>query len=189
MATRIRLTLDEFLALPETEPPCEFVRGEVVQKPMPSPYHSLLVVRLSRLLDEHVERSGGAFVMSEPRHADRDEDRAYLPDVSVVRASRMPTGHETLARGPLEFAPDIAVEVLSPDDRPSRVSEKVSFYLRAGTEIVWLIDPEERTLTEHRRGDVARIFDETEQVSAAPVLPSFALDLPRLFSALPARPD
>jgi Uma2 family endonuclease len=101
----------------------------------------------------------------------------------------MPTGHETLVRGPLEFAPDIAIEVLSPDDRPSRVSEKVSFYLRAGTEIVWLIDPEERTLTEHRRGDVARIYDETEQVSAAPVLPSFALELPRLFSALPARPE
>lgn len=185
MVIKTRLTLDEFLALPETEPPSEFICGEVIQKPMPSPFHSPVVARACRLFDEELERTGEGFVMSDPRHADRDEDRAYLPDVAIVRASRMPRDHATLFRGPLEFPPDIAIEVLSPDDRPSRVSNKVSFYLRSGTEIVWLIDPEERTLTEHRRGDLSRIYTATEEVSAAPVLANFRLDLARLFAVLP----
>lgn len=183
MATATRLTLDEFLALPETEPPSEFIRGEVEQKAMPSAYHALVVSQLSHLFLVFLGRTRLALVMSDPRHADRAEDRSYLPDVSVVLSSRAPS-NLSLARGPLELVPDIAIEVLSPDDRPGRVSEKVAFYLRAGTPIVWLIDPIDRTLTEHRPVSEARLYGDREQVSAAPILPGFNLDLEELFSVL-----
>lgn len=186
MVMQATLTLDEFLAMPETEPPCEYVQGRVIQKPMPTFLHGLIQSRLGYLIARHLEQAAGAFVVSEVRHADRDEDRAYLPDVAVIRATRISDEGGALPQGALTFPPDIAIEVLSPDARPGRVSDKVSFYLRTGTEIVWLIDPEERTLTEHRRGGASRIYDVTGSVSAAPVLPGFKLEMAELFAIVPA---
>ncbi len=184
MTTATRLTLDEFLALPETEPPSEFICGEVVEKPMPTGFHSLLVAFLSGLFFAYLRtHPGEALVLVEPRHAHRGERRAYLPDVEVIsRRRRLST--QDLKRGPLEFPPDIAIEVLSPDDRPSRVAEKLAFYLRAGIPLVWIVDPEERTIAAHRPGQPSTLHREGDVIDAAPVLSEFALDVGELFAAL-----
>jgi Uma2 family endonuclease len=50
-------------------------------------------------------------------------------------------------RGPIRRAPDLAGEILSPDDRMTRIQRKVRFYLANGVRLVWLIDPENRTVT------------------------------------------
>jgi len=184
MGTATRLTLDQFLALPETEPPSEFICGEVVQKPMPSPFHSLIVSGLVARLWNYLGRSAQAFVLTEPRHANRQEQRSFLPDIAVVVASRMPRDSRTLQRGPLEMAPDIAIEVLSPDDRPGRVAEKLAFYLRAGVPLVWVVDPIERSLAAHRPGRPSSFHQPPEVIDAAPVLREFQLDLAELFAVL-----
>ena len=174
------MTLDEFLALPEDKPYREFVRGEVIEKPMPGPLHSRAVTRVIRQLGGHDGMDAVAELGTELRHAERgDEDRVYLPDVSVTLRSRYPSKQ---MRGPIEVHPDIAIEVLSPDDRASVVLDKVDFYLRAGVALVWVIDPEARPLTEFRPGQAQQLFRPPDRVAADVVLPGFALDLATLFA-------
>jgi len=70
------------------------------------------------------------------------------PDLAFVAAGRFPA--ERVPVGFVEFAPDLAVEVLSPEDQRRDVLEKVGEYLDAGTRLVWVIDPEERTAAVYR---------------------------------------
>ncbi|MEX1103849.1 MAG: Uma2 family endonuclease, partial [Dehalococcoidia bacterium] len=126
MTTRT-LTLDEFLELPETEPPSEFIRGEVIQKVAPSPMHAFLVVQIVSRLERYLNESKEAVVFTEARHVNRDDDRVFLPDINVTLGSRLPLGSEAWRRA-FEMTPDFAIEVLSPDDRPGRVLDRISFF-------------------------------------------------------------
>lgn len=182
-ATR-KMTLDEFLAMPETEPASEFICGEVVQKPMPSLDHGRIALRIGARLDEYLSRTNAGWAVVESRHSERAESRVYLPDVTVVLKDRIPLDKQTRRRGPLELVPDIAIEILSPDDRPSRFVEKVTFYLRNNTPLVWVIDLDERTLDAYRPGLPSTRHTVGDIISAAPVLPDFTLDVGELFAAL-----
>jgi Uma2 family endonuclease len=184
MTAGTRLTFEEFLALPETEPPSEYICGEVIQKPTPSPDHGRLVIALGAMLFNYLQKSGEGEAMAEARHAQRDERRVYLPDISVVRRERIPTDPEVRRRGPLEIIPDLAIEVLSPDDRPNRVAEKLAFCLRAGVPLTWIIDSDERSLYAYRPGQPSSYHVAPEVIGAAPVLSAFEIDLGKLFSVL-----
>lgn len=184
MTTLTRMTLDEFLALPETEPPSEFICGEVVQKTMPTLNHGLISSEVLGLLRNFLKLTGQGSVVDNVRYARRPESRAYLPDVSVILRSRMPTDPQVRARGALEMLPDIAIEVLSPDDRASRVAEKLAFYLRSGVPLVWIIDPEERTLAAHRPGLPSTLHAAGDVIGAEPVLAGLELALDDVFSVL-----
>lgn len=181
--TTHRMTLDEFLALPETEPASEFICGEVIQKPMPTYFHGLLQMALGALFITYFARTGEGEVVSETRNAHRPEQRSYVPDVSVYLRVHVPTD-STRRRGPVERHPDIAIEILSPDDRPGRVAEKLAFYLRVGVPLVWIVNPDDRTLDAHRPGAPSTSHRPPETVTAGPVLPDFKLDLAQLFAVL-----
>jgi Uma2 family endonuclease len=173
------MTLDEFLALPEGEPPYrEFVEGEIVEKAMPTPPHSALVRELIIEIGTYLRQSDEAYVDTEMRHADHDEERAYLPDVSVMRQARFPHGQTT---GAVELAPDLAIEVLSLSDEAGYVLDKVSFYLRAGTELVWLFDPAREQVTVYRRGAEPHRLGPGDTLDAKPVLAGLQLDVAALF--------
>ncbi len=179
------MTLDEFLAMPETEPASEFICGEVVQKPMPNPDHGSIAFEIAGLFRDYLRASpvGRGFI--ETRHTQRPERRAYLPDVSFVLAEHLPEG-ERLHRGPFELPPDIAVEILSPDDRAARIAEKLTFYMRNNTPLVWVIDPAERTLDAHRPGLPSTHHTPGDIITAEPVLADFRLDVGALFAVLGA---
>lgn len=179
------MTLDEFLALPETEPASEFACGRIIPRPMPSFFHGYIAALFGHLFTVYFERNPIGFVISEPRHANRGEGRAYLPDVAIILRTNLPRSREALTRGPLEFRPDIAIEVLSHDDRPVRVADKLAFYLRTGVPLVWIIDPEEQTLTAYRPGEAPTMHEAPEVIDAKPVLPGFTLDLAGMFAQLP----
>ncbi len=176
-----RMTLDEFLALPETKPYREFVRGEVFEKPMPSKDHSDLVFELVGLLRDylksHAEGRGG----TELRHADRGEDRVYLPDINVTQGGRTSPRGST---APIEQTPDFAIEVLSPDDRASRVLDKTDFYMRSGVRLLWLVDPDNESITVYRPGEQPVTYHGPATIDARPVLSGFELDLEALFAVL-----
>ena len=78
----------------------------------------------------------------------RNPDRVRAPDVSFLRttASRRKGGGVRFIDGP----PDLAVEVLSPDDRMANILRKVAEYLEAGTPRVWVVDPDAETVTVYR---------------------------------------
>jgi Uma2 family endonuclease len=185
MTTKTRMTLDEFLALPETKPYLEFVRGEVVPKPMPSPNHSAMVRTLMVEIELYLRTNRIARVDTEMRHLARDDERVYLPDVCVTLEARMPIDRDVLRRGPVEATPDLAIEVLSPGDRPGRVADRVDFYLRAGARLVWIVDPDERNVTVYHPGQAPIVARPGDVLDGAPVLPGFTLGVSVLFSILP----
>ena len=173
----------EFLALPETKPYLELVDGEVVEKAMPAPVHSRLVPRIAAYLVVHLDGTGEGDVDSELRHADIDNGWVFLPDISVTKRGRRPPPADA-ERGPVEVMPDFAIEVLSPDDEMGRTMRRVSYYLRAGVTLIWLVDPRDESVTVFERGSELRVVRAPESLSAAPVLPGFAMDLGRLFATL-----
>jgi len=181
MAATRRMTLMEFLAIPEEAPYSEFVNGEIWVKPMPGPLHSSAVVELLRLIANQVHGSRRVRVDTELRHVESEEDRVYLPDISVTLLERFPAEQR---RGPIEVHPDFAIEVLSPDDRADRVQNKVQFYLRSGVSVVWVVDPDYETITVYRPDGPPREFRGEETVAAEPVLRGFALTPGAFFAAI-----
>ena len=74
----------------------------------------------------------------------RDPDTVRAPDIAFVSAERL---GPVIPVGYIEGAQDLAVEVLSPDDRMSEIQEKVREYLSAGARLVWVVDPQNRAVT------------------------------------------
>jgi Uma2 family endonuclease len=184
MVLATTMTLDEFLELPETEPPSEFVCGRIVPKPMPSWFHSRLAARLAALFEIYFMNHDEGFANVELRHTSRSEERAYLPDVSVTRWANAPKSLGDRRRGPIERVPDIAIEITSTDDRAGRIADKLAFYLRAGVPLVWIVDPDERTVSAYRPGAQVEMFGTGDTLTGSPVFPGFSLSIADLFGVL-----
>ncbi len=183
MTTRTRVSLEAFLALPETKPYRELWDGEVVEKAMPSRTHSRLVRELLTELTNYLRTNPIASADTELRHAEVESGWVFLPDVSVTLHSRRP-GSPVDAAGPEEVLPDFAIEVLSPGDRPGQLARRIASYMSAGVTLLWVVDPEDEHITVWERGSEPRLATPGEALSAAPVLPGFSINLTELFATL-----
>ena len=165
----------------ETKPYLELIDGEVVEKAMPTEAHGTLVLEIGSRLLQYLRRTKEGRAGTEVRHVQEDEQRVYLPDVSVILASR---AGAIQRKGPKPVHPDFAIEVLSPDDQAARVLDRVQFYLRSGVQLVWLVDPELRMVFSYRPGAEGQEHRAPEVIAAQPVLKEFSIDLEELFAVL-----
>lgn len=156
--------------------------GEVIEKPMPGRKHGTLVGFLLQVLRNYLDSSQEARVETEVRHLEGDEDWVFLPDVSVTLRTR--SGPASEAEDPVEVMPDLAIEVLSPDDRPGRLQRRIAHYMRSGVPLLWVIDPENESVTVWRPNSAPEVHEGPAKLSAAPVLANFELDLAQLFDSL-----
>lgn len=104
------------------------------------------------------------------------------PDVAFLAQGRLPI--EELARGHVTVVPDLAVEVVSPNDYVYELNKKVQEYLRAGVRLVWVIDPENRTLVVHRANRTLTEFLPNDELSDEDVIPGFRCLVQDLFNPL-----
>jgi len=183
MSTGTKLTLEEFLSLPETKPGSEYVAGEVVQKSMPTTDHTIIQRLLSFVftlfLRQHPIADGGTewrCIFGTPGH-----ELARLPDFALVLRERL---RGVRGDEPFRGAPDFAVEILSPDDRMSDALEKVRLYLENGVRLVWLIDPRTRTVLVWSVWGLPRQFGEDDTLDGGDVFPGFTV---RVADILPSR--
>ncbi len=183
MSTRTRVSLQQFLALPETKPYRELWDGEAVEKAMPNPSHSALVIEFATDLRTYLRANAIATVDTELRHLETDTGWVFLPDVSVTLKSRRPAPAAEIV-GPVVVLPDFAIEVLSPDDRPGQLARRIASYMSAGVTLLWVVDPEDEQITVWERDAEPRLVAPGETLSAAPVLPGFSIDVERLFATL-----
>jgi Uma2 family endonuclease len=144
VTTAQSLTLDEFLKLPETEPASEFTDGEIIQKPMPQGEHSRLQVKVCTVINQAAETPKIAYAFPELRCT--FANNSIVPDVAVFRWQRIPVEPSGRIANRFEIHPDWAIEILSPDQRPTKVLEKLLHCSQHGTELGWLIDPEEESI-------------------------------------------
>jgi len=138
------LTLEEFLKLPETKPASEFIKGEIVQKPMPQGEHSRLQFKLCAGVNEVAEPQKIAIAFPELRCTFGGD--SVVPDVVVFRWERIPVRPSGRIANRFEVHPDWSIEILSPDQSQTKVLGKLLHCSQHGTELGWLIDPEEESI-------------------------------------------
>ena len=179
MAVKQRLTVEEFLALPEVKPYRELVNGEVTQKMAPDLFHMGLA---GQLLSELRLYSGewGGLGGPEPRLrlSAEGQVRIYVADVAFWAKGR-PLGTR---RDP--SPPTLAVEIRSPDETMASQREKCSFYQAAGVPVAWLVEPDARTVEVFEEGVAAGTTLTSADVLTSASLPGFAYPLREFFSIL-----
>lgn len=109
----------------------------------------------------------------------QNPDTVRAPDIAFVCKERIPS--EGKQKGFWVLAPDLVVEVISPFDRVSDVQKKVAEYLMAGVRLVWLVDPQIKTVTVYESLSQALLLSENDTLDGDDVLPGFSLPLSKLF--------
>ncbi len=171
-APALLLTAAELLALPDDDYRYELVRGKLIRMPPPGWRHGRAVVRVASRLDRFVDEKQLGIVLAESGyHLEWEPDTVRAPDVSFISAARLPPSEFPHAYPTL--APDLAVEVLSPSERPGARREKMRDYFAAGTRLVWEIDPAQRTITVYRSAHDGTPLAAADELTGAEVLPGF----------------
>lgn len=151
----------------------ELVRGEVIELPAPTRPHGVVAVRVASILSRYVEDRGEWYVASNDSGVilERDPDTVRGPDVALYNDAAT---FEELHPKYGEVPPLLAVEILSPGDRPGKVMRKIKDYLRAGVGLVWLIDPETRNVTVYQPGREPSLVEQDQELAGEDVLPGFS---------------
>jgi Uma2 family endonuclease len=165
------LTLEEFLQLPETEPAGEYIDGLIIQKPMPQGEHSAIQTELAPAINLVVKPIKIARAFTELRCT--FGGRSIVPDIAVFLWGRIPRQENGRVANIFSFAPDWTIEILSPDQSQTKVTKNILHCLKHGTQMGWLIDPEEQSVFVYQPDQPTTVYDEPE--SQLPV-PEFAKD-------------
>ncbi len=166
------ITLEEFLKLPETKPASEYIKGQIIQKPMPQGKHSTIQTEFSTTVNVILKPRKVARAFSELRCT--FGERSIIPDLSVFIWQRIPRDQNGEVANIFPMAPDWTIEILSPDQSQTKVTKNILHCLDHGTQMGWLIDPDEKTVFVYLPKRQPKVFDEPEQ--SLPV-PSFANEL------------
>ena len=166
------LTLQEFLKLPETKPASEYIDGAIIQKPMPQGEHSVIQGELTSAANATLKPQKVARAFPELRCI--FGGRAIVPDVTVFTWERIPRKENGGVANVFAIAPDWTIEILSPDQSQTKVTKNILHCLKHGTQMGWLIDPEERSVFVYKPTQLTEVFDEPEQLLP---MPSFAREL------------
>jgi Uma2 family endonuclease len=156
----------------------EIVAGQPEEKAMGGARHGGIGARLLIRLGSYVEahRLGGVYG---PGTSFQIGSNERLPDVAFVAADRIPPAGEPEGMWP--FAPDLAVDILSPTDLHERVSGKIREYFAAGVRQVWVISPEYKMLTIYQSPTQVRILTEEDELTSDEIVPGFQCRLRELF--------
>jgi Uma2 family endonuclease len=162
----------------DTEKEYEIVDGQMEEKEMGGARHGGAGARLIARLVIHCEANnlGGVYgpdTTFKIGHNDR------LPDVSFVAAARIPPEGEPETMWP--FAPDLAVEILSPNDLYEKVNSKMREYFDAGVREVWLISPEHKMITIYHSPTQTTILTENDELTSEELLPGFRCRISEIF--------
>lgn len=160
------LSLEEFLCLPETSPASEYIDGEIIQKPMPQGKHSILQRELSFALTLafRLEQTAQAF----PELRCTFGGRSLVPDIAVFRTERIPRDNDGSVANSFDLQPDWTIEILSPKQSQTKVIRNILHCLDHGTEMGWLLDPEESLIFVYKADKSVELFEKTEVILPVP---------------------
>jgi Uma2 family endonuclease len=176
------LTLAEFLELPETKPASEYIEGQIYQKPMPQGEHSILQGSLLTAINQVGQHQKLALAFPELRCTFRG--RSIIPDISVFEWQRIPRKANGRIENKFEIPPDWVIEILSPDQSPSRVINNIIFCLKQGTKLGWFIEPEDESVMVFQPDRLPDVKYADETLSVLEVLGDWQLSVADVFSWL-----
>jgi Uma2 family endonuclease len=184
MTTAQLMTAEELWALPYNGKRRELVRGELREMPPAGSEHGVVAMMLGSALSGFVadRRLGLVFAAETGFRISRNPDTVRAPDVAFVRADRIASSG--IPEAFIPGAPDLAAEVISPDDTLYEVEDKVHDWLDAGTRLVWLVNPRNRSVTVHKSGPQVSVLKRDDVLSGEDVVPGFELRVAEMFAAL-----
>lgn len=183
MATTMVTNVDQLSSLITDDFRYDLIRGELYRMSPASARHGEIALEIARRIKTFVNehRLGRVYAVETGFLLGRDPDTLLAPDVAFVRTERLPEPGQR--HGFLALAPDLVVEVVSPSDTSRYVSDKVLTYLDVGCQLVWIVEPEQRTVTVWSAGRTARVIMAPERLDGGQVLPGFSLDPDEIFPA------
>lgn len=171
MATRPKLiTAKELLLMPDNDMQHELIRGVLTEDILPGDQHGIVVARIGWLLgnfsddNDFGEMSGRSGFLLE-----RNPDTVRCPDLAWVASGRLDKPVPSYA----ELAPDLVVEVRSPNDSQWHMAERAMMWLSLGVRMVLVADPGPVTLAVYRPGEPPQVLGEFESFDEGDVLPGF----------------
>lgn len=182
MGVKQLITADELWTMPEVPGKrFEIVNGEMVEVPGTGAVHNWIMGTVYRLLFDFVMRNrlGLVFADGASYILRRNPDQLRIPDVSFVANRHVPASG--MPKGYWQQAPDLAVEVVSPEDRASELRAKTRDYLDAGARQVWVLWPDERAITVHTPDRVPVDFGPDDALDGGDLLPGFRVKVAELF--------
>lgn len=145
MEVKAKLTLEEFFALPEGDITYELVDGEAKPKIIPKRFHSRLTVTLFLLLNQWNQDRGEVGIEWAIALKRKGKDWAPIPDVLYISDDRL--SRDRILDEPCLVPPELAIEIISPDQSFGEISGKAMDYLNAGVSRVWVVDAKVKTIT------------------------------------------
>ena len=174
VTTRTPMTVAEFEKLPDDGNLHELDEGELIVMPPRGSRHGIaqasVLSALFRAADSGIALGRCGFRLT--------QDVIYAPDAAFIRKERRT---EMVPGRYCEFGPDLAVEILSPDDNAARLQRKIARYLAAGTSVVWVLDPETITVNVYQKPGAFLTLAADDSIDAPELLPGFSIPVRTLF--------
>ena len=181
MSTKTLLTGEDLWKIVADGSRYELSRGELVPMTPVGFQHSAIVGRLGKLLSNYVdEKQLGIVGMEGGFKLKREPDTLRAPDLHFVSKARL--AKEGITQKFADYPPDLAVEVLSPEDTASEIQKKVEEYLAGGVPLVWVVDPANQKVTVYRSLQDIKILSADQELDGGEVISGFRTKIANIFA-------
>lgn len=177
------MTADELLAMPDDGYLYELIKGEVIKvSPPPGHEHGLVTMNIAGPLYEYVKSMnlGKVYAAETGFLLEQNPDTVRAAAVAFVKRERIERAGSV--KGYWIGAPDLAVEVISPGDTVGRIEGKVREWLKAGTALLWVVNPKLHAVTVYHSLTDVRVLTERDNLDGGDVVPGFAVSVSEIFS-------
>jgi len=167
------------MALPDDDMRHELIAGVIVDEPLPFPRHDRVRRRIERILEDFAEEHDLGEVFGDAGYLlSADPDTVRGPDVSFIAKERL--AHFDYARY-FRGAPDLAVEFVTPSNRPNVLRTRIAEYFAAGCRLVWVVDPAKQSVTAYRAPDTPHHVSSKQTLDGGDVLAGLAIPVASIF--------
>jgi Uma2 family endonuclease len=177
-----QLTAEALWQLAQDEHRYQLIKGELKQMSPAGPRHGRIAMRLGALIEQHARQNNLGFVYAAETGFKLQEnpDTVRAADAAFIAQSRIPPEGEP--EGFWAIAPDLVVEVVSPSDSAQMIQSKITDWLTAGCHLVWIVYPDNQTVTEYRSLTEVRVLTAAYSLIGGEVLPDFTCPVQDLFT-------
>ena len=160
--------------------PLMLIDGELVETTLAGDRHGSISFTIAAILGSYARGKdlGEGYSADTGFILSRDPDTVRAPDVAFVVKERVSSG---IREKFVPVAPDLAVEVVSPNDTAVEVNAKVEDYLKAGTRLVWVVYPDSRSVMVYRSLREVELLREGDELDGRPVFEDFHVLVDELF--------
>jgi Uma2 family endonuclease len=174
------MTAEELIKLPRGRFRYELVKGELLTMSPPGEEHGAIALALAAELYLYVKANklGIVYAADTGFKLESNPDTVLAPDVSFIARERI----REISKKYREGAPDLAVEVVSPNERRSKIEKKVGQWLQLGARLVWIVNPETKSVSVYRLDGSVNVLSESDELTGDDVVAGFKISVSDIFN-------